>query len=74
MTVLRGGLLVDGTGAPPRPADVVLAADRIAAVEPPGRATGDGDVVDLDGLVLAPASARPHPLERLTIRWVFPGP
>jgi uncharacterized protein (UPF0548 family) len=26
------------------------------------------------GLVLAPASARPHPLERLAIRWVFPGP
>jgi hypothetical protein len=25
-------------------------------------------------LVLAPASARPHRLERLTIRWVFPGP
>ena len=30
--------------------------------------------VQSDGLVLAPASARPHPLERLTIRWVFPGP
>ena len=24
MTVLRGGLLVDGTGAPTRPADVVM--------------------------------------------------
>jgi uncharacterized protein (UPF0548 family) len=30
--------------------------------------------VQADGLVLAPASARPRPLERLTIRWVFPGP
>ena len=27
-----------------------------------------------DGLVLAPASARPHLLERLAVRWVFPGP
>ena len=33
MTVLRGALLVDGTGAPPRPANVVIDADRIAAVE-----------------------------------------
>jgi uncharacterized protein (UPF0548 family) len=30
--------------------------------------------VQADGLVLAPASARPHPLERLAVRWVFPGP
>ena len=50
MTVLRGGLLVDGTGAPPRPADVVIDADRIAAVEAPGTVVADGHVVDLDGL------------------------
>jgi uncharacterized protein (UPF0548 family) len=31
-------------------------------------------VVQADGLVLAPASARPHLLERLAVRWVFPGP
>src|ERR1700753_2362439 len=30
--------------------------------------------VQSDGLVLAPASARPHSREWLTIRWVFPGP
>jgi uncharacterized protein (UPF0548 family) len=30
--------------------------------------------VQADGLVLAPASARPHLLERLAVRWVFPGP
>ena len=30
--------------------------------------------VQPDGLILAPATARPRPLERLTIRWVFPGP
>jgi hypothetical protein len=47
MTVLRGGLLVDGTGAPPRPADVAIDGDRIAAVEAPGTVSGDGDVVDL---------------------------
>ena len=43
MTVLRGGLLVDGTGAPPRRADVVIEADRIAAVGAPGAVSGDGD-------------------------------
>jgi N-acyl-D-aspartate/D-glutamate deacylase len=31
MTVLRDALLVDGTGMPPRPADVVIEGDRIAA-------------------------------------------
>ena len=30
--------------------------------------------VQADGLVLAPVSARPRSRERLTIRWVFPGP
>src|SRR6201993_4907130 len=60
MTVLRGGLLVDGTGAPPRPADVVIEADRIAAVQAPGTASGDGDAVDLDGLVLAPGFIDAH--------------
>ena len=30
--------------------------------------------VQPDGLVLAPATARPHRLDRLTVRWVFPGP
>ena len=30
--VFRGGLLVDGTGAPPRPADVGVLGDRILAV------------------------------------------
>ena len=44
MTVLRGGLLVDGTGAPPRQANVVIDQDRIAAVEAPGTVAGDGDV------------------------------
>ena len=33
MTVLRGGLLVDGTGGPARTADVVIEGDQIAAVD-----------------------------------------
>jgi N-acyl-D-amino-acid deacylase len=71
MTVLRGALLVDGTGAPPRPADVVIDADRIAAVEAPGRAPGDGDgdVVDLDGLVLAPGFIDCHTHYDAQVLW-----
>ena len=72
MTVLRGALLVDGTGAPPRPADVVIEADRIAAVEAPGTrrpATGDGDVVDLDGLVLAPGFIDCHTHYDAQVLW-----
>jgi predicted amidohydrolase YtcJ len=51
--VLKGGLLVDGTGAPARPADVLIRGDRIAAigkVEVPQGAT----LVDCRGLVVAP--------------------
>src|SRR6266566_5299599 len=67
MTVLRGALLVDGTGAPPRPADVVIEADRIAAVEAPGQARGD--VVDLDGLVLAPGFIDCHTHYDAQVLW-----
>src|SRR3984893_14792759 len=69
MTVLRGGLLVDGTGAPPGPADVVIEADRIAAVEAPGTASGDSDVVDLDGLALAPGFIDCHTHYDAQVLW-----
>ena len=69
MTVLRGGLLVDGTGAPPRAADVVIAADRITAIEAPGTVSGDGDVVDLDGLVLAPGFIDCHTHYDAQVLW-----
>src|SRR5271165_7212282 len=70
MTVLRGALLVDGTGAAPRPADVVIEADRIAAVEAPGTVSGGGgDVVDLDGLVLAPGFIDCHTHYDAQVLW-----
>src|SRR5579871_2880275 len=69
MTVLRGGLLVDGTGAPARPADVVIEADRIAAVQAPGTVSGDGDAVDLDGLVLAPGFIDCHTHYDAQVLW-----
>ena len=48
-------MLVDGSGAPARPADVVLQGDRIAAVEAPGAPlAGGAEVVDARGKVVCP--------------------
>lgn len=50
--VIRGGLLVDGTGAPGRTADVAVEGDRIVAV---GRDLGPATrTIDADGLVVTP--------------------
>jgi predicted amidohydrolase YtcJ len=51
--VLRGGLLIDGTGAPGRRADVLIRGERIAAVGWVEPADG-ARVVDVSGLVVAP--------------------
>lgn len=52
-TLFHGGLLFDGTGSAPAPADVVVDGERIAHVGAPG--TGDADTsVDLDGQTLLP--------------------
>lgn len=69
MTVLRGGLLVDGTGAPARPADVVVEGDRIVAVEAPGGVSAGSDAVDLDGLVLAPGFIDCHTHYDAQVLW-----
>lgn len=69
MTVLRGGLLVDGTGAPARPADVVVEGDRIVAVEAPGSVSAGSDAVDLDGLVLAPGFIDCHTHYDAQVLW-----
>jgi N-acyl-D-amino-acid deacylase len=69
--LLRGGLLIDGTGAPARPADVAVEQDRISQVEAPGRLKpGPGvQVVDLDGLVLAPGFIDVHTHYDAQILW-----
>ncbi|MPY90129.1 MAG: amidohydrolase family protein [Luteitalea sp.] len=51
--VIRNGTLYDGTGRPPRRADVAMTGDRIAAVGDLGNASGD-EVVDAEGLAVAP--------------------
>ena len=49
--VLRGGQVIDGTGAPARAADVSIEAGRIVAVEAPSGAHGG---IDVTGLTTAP--------------------
>jgi len=56
--VLRGATLVDGTGGPARRADVEVIDDRIGRIgEVEG---GDGEDVDLSGLVLCPGFVDIH--------------
>lgn len=57
--VIRNATLVDGTGAPPRSADVAVAGERIAAI---GTSLhGDArDTVDATGLTLAPGFIDVH--------------
>lgn len=52
--LLRGGQLIDGTGAPARRADVRVAGDSIAEIGPELRPRPGEQVVDVSGLVVAP--------------------
>src|SRR3954454_17237224 len=67
--VLRNALVVDGTGAPGRAADVGVEGDRIAAVAPAGSLKDAAEVVDLDGLVLAPGFVDIHTHYDAQVLW-----
>jgi N-acyl-D-amino-acid deacylase len=66
--LLRGATVVDGTGGPARAADVRIAGDEIVEVGPDLRA-GGAEVVDLDGLVLAPGFIDIHTHYDAQILW-----
>ncbi len=56
--VIRNGTVVDGTGSPPRRADVAVEGDRIVAV---GADVGTGRrELDADGLLVTPGFVDPH--------------
>jgi N-acyl-D-amino-acid deacylase len=57
--VLRDGMVVDGTGAPPRRADVAIRGDRIAAVGALGPCP-DVPALDASGLAVAPGFIDAH--------------
>lgn len=58
-TLIRGGLVVDGSGAAARPADVGIAGDRIAAVDRLDGATV-ARTIDAAGRVVAPGFVDVH--------------
>src|ERR1051325_539824 len=57
--LIRGGTVVDGTGAAPRVADVGIRGDRIVFVGPSTNVTAVR-TIDAKGLVVAPGFIDPH--------------
>lgn len=55
--VIRGGMVIDGTGAPARRADVAIAGGRIVAIGEVGEAKRS---IDVDGQVVAPGFVDVH--------------
>ena len=66
--LVRGGTVVDGTGAPPRRADVAIDGDRIAAVGALSDVRTD-TVVDAGGLVVAPGFLDVHTHYDAQVLW-----
>lgn len=59
--LIRGGTLIDGTGAPRRAADIALAGDRIVAIAGPGElAMRAADEIDAGGRIVAPGFIDVH--------------
>ena len=60
--VITGGILVDGTGAAPRVADIAVEDGRITEVADAGtlRATTAGRTIDADGLLVTPGFVDVH--------------
>ncbi|MFI0418592.1 amidohydrolase family protein [Spongiactinospora sp. 9N601] len=57
--VVSGGLVADGGGGEPEPADVLVEGERIAAVGPPGAFSGVPQI-DASGLAVAPGFIDAH--------------
>jgi N-acyl-D-aspartate/D-glutamate deacylase len=60
-TAIRGGTVVDGTGAPAVRADVLIEGDRVVAIAPAnGKAPEAHAVIDASGLLVAPGFVDLH--------------
>src|SRR4051794_9899911 len=58
--IVRGGLVVDGTGAAPRPADVLIDRGRITAVERPGFEAEARETIDATDRIVTPGFVDIH--------------
>ena len=59
--LLRGGVLVDGTGSARRAADIVITGDKVAAVVEPGQAAYSAKVeIEVGGKIVAPGFIDVH--------------
>jgi N-acyl-D-aspartate/D-glutamate deacylase len=69
--LLRDAWLIDGSGSPGRAADIAVTGDRITAITAPGSlaAPPATEVVDLDGLTLAPGFIDIHTHYDAQILW-----
>lgn len=66
--VIRGGTVVDGTGAPAHGADVAVDGDRVTAVGDVD-ASGAGRVIDADGAIVTPGFVDLHSHLDAQIGW-----
>ena len=64
--LIKNGMLVDGTGAPARRADVAITGGKIAEI---GRVSGGATVIDAADLVVAPGFIDPHTHYDAQICW-----
>ncbi len=66
--IIRGGLVVDGTGAPARRADVAVDGDRVVAIDDLG-GTGARRVIDAEGRYVTPGFVDMHSHFDAQIGW-----
>ena len=68
--VIRGGTVVDGTGAAPRRADVVMEGERVVAVGPDAASSaGDAEVIDAGDMLVTPGFVDLHTHYDAQLSW-----
>ena len=58
--IIRNATLIDGSGAPARPADIEVDGDRIVAVQPAGAGSSARRTLDADGQLVTPGFVDVH--------------